>query len=232
MTGYGVARALYHLADRWILQRVPESVERWLREHMLTLARALFRGRIRARSVDEFIAGSRRQLRRRRLPHWAEEQLRALAPLEPSLTSLIGPDADIGERFIPWTAVHAGKAFAAMRRPLRDTYACMLLLGAEPTSALQLSLDTLPRPLLVVHTHAADAAVTQPAADGIDHATLPAAELDREERVTVLVRLILQLQPGELHHARDAFIELCVQRHGLALSEVSRLVPLDPPRSR
>ena len=227
MTLYRAARAGYRLADRWILRHVPDAVERWTRGRMLWVARHFFRGRIEARTVDEFIAGSRKRMRRGRLPAWAETQLHSLARLEPSLTSLVGPGADIGECFIPWKTVHVGRAFAALRRQLPKSYACMVLMDGRQATGLAAALHSLPRPLAVVDVGAAPTPLAFAASEDVDCVALPCDGLNHNERATVLVRLVLQVQPAELRFARHEFIEFCVQRHGLALSAVCRVQQFD-----
>jgi hypothetical protein len=121
--------------------------------------------------------------------------------------------------------VHLGRAYAQARRQLGSTYARMVLTGSAGCAEADAWLGTAPAPAVVVNVDAdAEPAVRAlSAAHGADYLRLPAEGINAEERAALFTRLVLQLHPTRLRYARHDFIELCLQRHGLAMAAVSDL---------
>lgn len=230
MSMYSLVRSLYRWGDRTLLRRLPPALDARLRALMFRLARRLFPGRIIARSVSEF-AGMAPASRdgAQGLPVWVQAEVASLVPLEPLLGALVGEGASPEPYFIPWDMNYVGLRYAAARRQLSGEYACFVLLGAHAAATSEALLAAAPRPLAVIDVDG-DARIAQLARDaGADYVALPAEHLDSHDRCAVLARLVLQLAPHQLFHQKHSIIDLCIQRHGLALASVSTLLPWPAP---
>lgn len=226
MSLYAVLRSVYRWGDRAVLQRLPRALDARLRAILLPLARRLFPAHITARSIGEFGgAAARRQERPAGLPAWARNEVASLVSLEPALDALVGPNASPEPYFIPWDMNYVGRRYAAARRQLHGTYACFVVLGGEPPATGTALLAAAPRPLAVIDVEGTAWAARLAQAQGADYVALPAEHLDPNDHCAVLARLVLQLAPRQVFHQRHAIIDLCIQRHGLALASVSSLVP-------
>jgi hypothetical protein len=224
MSTYATVRAVYRWVDRAIVSRLPGQTI--LRKGMFHLARAVFPGRIQARSAGEFIgtAPGRRAISAR-LPAWARAEVAALAAFEPALSALVGEGAAIEPYFIPWDLDYVGKRYAQVRRQLAGSYACMVLSGAGASAVDMVMLAAMPRPLAVVDVAGDAGLAALAAAAGADYVALPAEYLDSNDHCAVLARLVLQVAPDEVRLTPHPLVQRCVQRHGLAMASVSSLVP-------
>jgi hypothetical protein len=225
MNGFAWVRATYRCADRVVLRHLPSPIELRIRATGLWFARRMFGSRIHARSAEELAANSRSRYSTGRMPRWAEREIHELARFEPELHALTGRDARVGEYFIPWNMVHLGRAYAQARRQLGPTYASMVLTGSAGCSDADAWLRTAPRPAVVVNVDldAEPALRALSAAHAVDYLSLPGEGINADERAALFTRLVLQLRPAQLRYARHDFIELCLQRHGLAMAAVSDL---------
>lgn len=230
MSIYTILRSVYRWGDRALLQRLPPALDTRLRTLMFRLARRLFPGRIAARSVGEFagMAPARRD-DAQGLPAWAQAEVAALVSLEPLLGALVAQDASPERYFIPWDMNYVGRRYASARRQLSGEYACFVLLGADATTASEALLAAVPRPLAIIDVDGSVLAAELARAVGADYVALPAEHLDNHDQCAVLARLVLQLAPRQLFHQQHPVIDLCIQRHGLALASVSSLVAWPVP---
>lgn len=225
MSAYSSLRFIYRWVNRVLLKSLPAAWAHGLRVLMFRVARRLFPDRIKARSAMEFAGTvSDRQAAAACLPAWAQAEVRLLAQLDPALNALVADGACVEPYFIPWDLNYVGLRYADARRRLSGNYACVALLGS-PVAAMDMTvLAAAARPLAVIDVDG-DAGVAQIAsAAGADYLALPAAQLDTNDHCAVLARLVLQLAPGEVRYLPHPLVEQCMQRHGLAMASVSRLV--------
>lgn len=224
---YSLIRATYRRLDRRILAHLPGQTT--LRAGMFRLARAVFPGRIKARSTTEFIsAAPGRKAASAPLPVWAQSEVAALVAIEPALAALVADDAALVPYFVPWDLDYVGKRYAQARRQLTGAYACMVLSGAGASAVDMVMLASMPRPLAVIDVVGDAGVAALAAAAGADYVALPAEHLDSNDHCAVLAKLVLQVAPGELRTAPHPLIQRCIERHGRAMASVSKLV-LAPP---
>ncbi|NII12386.1 hypothetical protein [Oleiagrimonas sp. C23AA] len=221
---YQLTRAVYRLASRQLLQRLPERWEWRIRRSMLAAAHRFFPGKIQARSVGEFVAGAPGQRGSTRLPQWAEDEVRAQLEFEPALASLVGDQAELEPYFIPWDSTYVGTRYAAARRQLRGGYQALVLVDGLSDSLCQRIHARSEAPFAVVDV-SADMSTTCHE-DTFPLIRLPAEHLDMADHCAVFARLVLQVQPATVWHDDSAFATTCLKRHGLAMAAVSELKPL------
>lgn len=208
-----------------MLRRLPVAWENCLRALMFRVARRLFPDRIKARSAMEFAGTvSDRQAASACLPAWAQAEVRLLAQLDPALNALVADDASVEPYFIPWDLNYVGVRYADARRRLSGDYACVALLGSQSATMDVTMLAASARPLAVIDVDGDAGIAHMASAAGADYLALPAAQLDTNDHCAVLARLVLQLAPDEVRYAPHTLLEQCMQRHGLAMASVSRLV--------
>ncbi|MGH8233686.1 MAG: hypothetical protein ACREPU_05750 [Rhodanobacteraceae bacterium] len=206
-----------------VLRHLPLSFEYRVRSFVLWLARRVFGTRIQARSAEELAAVSRSRHASGRMPAWAEREIRELATFEPTLRELVGRRAGVGEYFIPWNMVHVGHAYSLARRQLKHGYACMVLTGSGGYDRVDAWLAISPRPAVIIDVDAEPAFRTLSEARDVDYLNLAAEGLNTEERAALLARLVLQFRPAQLRYVRQDFLDVCLQRHGLAMAAVARV---------
>lgn len=229
MSAYAFVRTIYRFGDRVLLRWLPASARSRVQGVLFRLARGTYPERIEARSVAEFAgnAPSNKLAASRRLPPWAEAEVAALVDLEPELAALIGEQASLEPYFIPWDMTYVGVRYANARRQLAGDYASFVLAGSGRIDAAVLA--DVPRPLAVIDIDADGTVAAMARTAGADYVALPAENLDQNDHCAVLARLVLQLAPRQLRHARHPLLDRCIERHGLALASVTELRPLQTP---
>lgn len=227
MIGYRLARTLYRGIDRYLVRALPSGMGQRVRTVVLRMARLVFGAHIRARTVGEFTAGlNASNAPPAHLPDWAVCEIGMLVQFEPALAALAAPEAQVEAYTIPWDKTYLGDRYASARRQLGHGYAAMVLAGSGTQDDVAACLTWSARPLAVIDVDAEPTLRELAQGAGADYLALPAGDLDVNDHAALLVRLILQLHPTEVRYAQHPFLDVCRERHGLAMASVTRLAPL------
>lgn len=226
MSVYLIVRSVYRWCDRVLLRHLSDGTDMRLRAPMFRLARRLFPERIAARSVGEFAgASSGRKLNAPGLPAWAQTEVATLAQLEPSLEALLAKDAALEPYFIPWDLNYVGLRYANARRQFTGDYACLGLAGSGASAADIEALADSARPLAIIDVDGDVELARLVRAMKLDYLALPAEHLDANDHCAVLARLVLQIAPLQVRYMQHPILERCIQRHGVAMASVTKVIP-------
>lgn len=240
MTPRTFIRRAYHLVDRWMLSRLPESMQRQLLSMLLALVRRVRPSSSGPLSVDSLLA--RRVLRvpskpMRTLPAWAVEDMQDLSlnvdPLLPPGAFLqSGPVA----RYAPTHWVDAGAAYQRILDKVgHHRFDTILLVpwlkrGGADLGALyhaRLCSGELGQRTLVIATENSNSPWAGRLPQdvvfvdaGSELSTLSGATGEPE---IVLARLLLQLAPGRIHIINSHTAWRMLERFGLAVRQQTRI---------
>lgn len=232
---YRYLRVLYRILDLHVIARLPKSVQHRLRSLTVNATSRWFPRQFAFRHESQLRPGPMQASpwAKPALPTWINDDLKELSEIDPAMHPA-GEWISSAQFHAPaWSFDEPGRIYAGIRSQLLGHFDVILVVpwlkvGGADLGALHFAntlCEHFGLRVLVLATEPASSPWSERLNSRVQFLPIGAAlaSITDEQKLAVLVRLILQLAPSTVHVINSKLGWEAIRRHGLALRQVTHL---------